>query len=171
MLGRIAIVAILVCALLAGGGLFYLQIWGYYDPVVSRPGQDVAIVPLGDTSARPISYSDFEAIDADSSPIRYRACFTPMDDLATLETLYEPYPEAEPLNAPFWFGCFDAGDIGEALESGTAKAFLGGKNFHYGVDRVIAVTEEGQGYVWHQLNNCGERSYDGTPVGEACPPR
>ena len=171
MMGRIAILAILLCALLAGGSLWYLQVYGYYDRVTPTPGQDVAMVPLGESAAVPVAYADFQAIDADSSPIRYRACFTTTQDLPALEATFEPYPRAEPLNAPFWFDCFDAEEIGTALEEGTARAFLGGKNVHYGVDRVLAVMPDGRGFIWHQLNNCGETAYDGTPVGEACPER
>ena len=39
------------------------------------------------------------------------------------------------------------------------------------VDRVVAITEDGRGYVWHELNDCGAKAYDGSPTGEACPPR
>jgi hypothetical protein len=39
------------------------------------------------------------------------------------------------------------------------------------VDRIVAVTDHGQGFAWHELNACGEKAYDGTVVGETCPPR
>ena len=58
-----------------------------------------------------------------------------------------------------------------ALKSGKATAFLGQKNIHYGVDRIVAITQDGRGYAWQELNNCGEKAYDGTVVGEDCPPR
>ena len=57
------------------------------------------------------------------------------------------------------------------LAAGTALTFMGQKNIHYGVDRIVAITADGRGYVWHDLNDCGEKSYDGTVVGEDCPPR
>ena len=44
------------------------------------------------------------------------------------------------------------------------------KNVHYGVDRIVAITDDGRGFVWHELNDCGEKAYDGTVVGEECPP-
>lgn len=75
------------------------------------------------------------------------------------------------MTAPGWFNCYDAVAIAEALKSGQAQAFLGVKNIHYGVDRIVAVTSDGKGFVWHALNNCGEKAYDGTVVGEECPPR
>ena len=56
------------------------------------------------------------------------------------------------------------------MEAGTALTFLSQKNIHYGVDRVVAITSDGRGYAWHELNDCGEKAYDGTVVGEECPP-
>ena len=38
------------------------------------------------------------------------------------------------------------------------------------VDRVAAVDGAGNGYVWHQINACGEVVFDGNPVPENCPP-
>ena len=91
--------------------------------------------------------------------------------LATLTETYEIYDDAVPLVAPGWFDCFDAEALGEALEAGTATAFVSVKNISYGVDRIVAVTDQGQGYAWHELNACGAKAYDGTVVGETCPPR
>jgi len=41
----------------------------------------------------------------------------------------------------------------------------------YGVDRVVALTADGRGWSWHELNECGHKAYDGTAVGPACPDR
>ena len=79
--------------------------------------------------------------------------------------------EQTPRNAPAWFDCFDAEAIAEELKAGSALTFLGQKNIHYGVDRIVAITEDGRGYIWHELNDCGQKAYDGTVVGEECPPR
>jgi hypothetical protein len=117
----------------------------------------------------PIVTNNFSAIDADSSPIRYRACFETTLSLAMLSETYVVTENIEPRNAPGWFDCFDAKSIGMELEAGTALTFLSQKNVHFGVDRVVAITSDGRGYIWHELNDCGEKSYDGTVVGEACP--
>ena len=88
--------------------------------------------------------------------------------------LSETYVVSEdivPRNAPGWFDCFDAAEIGAELEAGTALTFLSKKNVHFGVDRIVAITSDGRGYIWHELNDCGDKSYDGTVVGEACPER
>lgn len=171
MIGKILSVILLLSALVAGGAMYYLQVYGYYNRVAAHGVGDVVLLPIGGDVPQAIAYSDFEAIDADSSPIRYRACFTTSHKPADLAQLYQQAEGAELRNAPGWFSCFDEESIGAALEAGTALAFISQKNIDYGVDRIVAVTEDGRGYVWHDLNNCGEKAYDGTVVGEDCPAR
>ena len=89
--------------------------------------------------------------------------------LALLTVTYVGLDALSPRNAPGWFDCFDAEAIGAEITAGTALTFLSQKNIHFGVDRVVAITEDGRGYVWHELNDCGEKAYDGTIVGEECP--
>lgn len=157
-------------ALLAGGAMYYLQVYAFYEEV-SAQGEDIRIVSLMSGEPEPILFENFQAIDGSSSPIRYRACFTTEMSHALLSETYVAFDNAEPRNAPGWFDCFDAEAIGAELEAGTALTFLSQKNFAYGVDRVVAITEDGRGYVWHELNDCGAKAYDGSPTGEACPPR
>lgn len=157
-------------ALLAGGAMYYLQVYAFYEEV-SEQGDDVQLVSLMSGEPEPILFENFQAIDGSSSPIRYRACFTTAMSHALLSETYVAFENAEPRNAPGWFDCFDAESIGAELEAGTALTFLSQKNFAYGVDRVVAITEDGRGYVWHELNDCGAKAYDGSPTGEACPPR
>ncbi|WP_282150941.1 DUF6446 family protein [Ruegeria atlantica] len=171
MTGKVLAIIVLISAAVAGFGMYYLQIYGFYYDVESKPGQDVMLMTEGAEAPTPISYSAFQAIDADSSPIRYRACFETDMTLAGIEENYVAVENAEPLTAPGWFDCFDAVAVADALKSGEAKAFLGAKNIHFGVDRIVAVTNGGKGYVWHALNNCGEKAYDGTVIGEECPDR
>ncbi|MCG6558164.1 DUF6446 family protein [Ruegeria sp. 1NDH52C] len=171
MTGKVSVIVLLLCGAAAGAAMYYLQVYGFYYEVTARPGQDVALMPLGGGAPQPIAYDGFQAIDADSSPIRYRACFTTDLTLDALSAGYEPADAPEPLTAPAWFDCYDATAIAAALKAGTARAYLAAKNIHYGVDRIVTVAEDGRGYVWHTLNNCGQKAYDGTVVGEECPPR
>ena len=157
----------MLSALVAGAALYYLQIYGFYEEVTE---QDVQLVSLNTDAPESILFDDFVAIDADSSPIRYRACFTTPMSLPLLTETYALMEDTTPRNAPGWFDCFDAEAIAADLKSGRALSFLGQKNVAYGVDRVVAITDDGRGYVWHELNDCGEKSYDGTVVGETCPP-
>ena len=157
---------ILGVAAVAGAALYYFQVYHYYERVEAPA---VALTRL-DGTVEPIPAEDVQAIDAASSPIRYRACFaTPLSPDTMTET-YVPYPDAAPLRAPGWFDCFDAEALGAALAAGEAVAFLGERNVVYGIDRVVAVDDAGRGHVWDQINDCGERVFDGDPPPPGCPP-
>lgn len=172
MTGKLIGVLIVVTSLIAGAALYYMQVYGYYREVPAAGAMDVQLVSLSSGEPEPILFDSFQAIDADSSPIRYRACFTTTHSLSMLTETYALLEhEITPRNAPGWFDCFDAQAVAADLESGAALAFLGQKNIAFGVDRVVAITEDGRGYVWHELNDCGEKAYDGTQVGEECPTR
>ncbi|MEM9870979.1 MAG: DUF6446 family protein [Pseudomonadota bacterium] len=169
MNGKIIGIVLLLSSLIAGAALYYLQIYGFYTEVADTDGADVQLVSVVSDVPEPISYTAFQAIDAESSPIRYRACFRTDMSLALLTETYVGLGPLSPRNAPPWFDCFDAEAIGAQITAGTALTFLSQKNIHFGVDRVVAITEDGRGYVWHELNDCGEKAYDGTIVGEECP--
>ena len=160
---------IVITALVGGVSMYYLQVYAFYDEVPINGHDDVMMVTLAGDAPEPILYEDFQAIDSDSSPIRYRACFTTNQSLAMMTETYAPYEGAEPRLAPKWFDCFDAKAIGAALEDGSAVAFLGTPNVQYGIDRVVAVLPDGRGFVWHQINHCGAVVFDGQPAPEDCP--
>jgi hypothetical protein len=170
MTGKILAGVILVAALVAGVAMYYLQVYAFYEEVVPTGVDDVQLVTLGG-EREAILYEDFQAIDADSSPIRYRACFTTQTPMSTLTDTYEQYIGASPRNAPGWFDCFDAETIGEEIAAGRAKVFVSERNREFGIDRVVAITDGGRGYVWHEVNDCGDKAYDGSPLGEDCPER
>lgn len=170
MNGKIVASAIVIVAVIFGAAIYYLQVYGFYREVPVTGAQDVQLVTLSDGAPAPVAHADFRAIDADSSPIRYRACFTTPLSIDAARALYVAAPDVLPRNAPGWFGCFDAATIGAEIKAGTATTFLSIKNIAYGVDRVIAITADGRGYAWHTLNECGAKDYDGTVVGETCPP-
>ena len=171
MNGKFFVLSIPITALLFGAGIYYAQVYAYYFPVEPTAGLDVQLVSRDTGQPEAIAYDGFAAIDATSSPIRYRACFTTSLDPALAAETYVVLDGLLPRNAPGWFECHDAAAIGAALEAGTARTFLSAKNVAFGVDRVVAITDDGRGYVWHELNDCGEKAYDGTVTGEACPER
>jgi hypothetical protein len=168
--GRLAVGGILIAALLGGVFLCYTAEHAFYEPVAFAPGQEIRLVPLASGLPEPIVVEGIEGTDAASSPIKFRACFTTPLSLAMLSETYVPYPDAVPLNAPAAFPCFDAAALGAALESGSALAFLSEPHITYGIDRVVAVTEDGQGFAWHQINPCGREVFAGRPAPEGCPP-
>lgn len=171
MIGKLIAGFIMVTALAAGIAMYYLQVYAYYEPVAITGTDDVLLTPIVSQQPEPILYEDFQAIDATSSPIRYRACFTTILSQPLLSETYVAYDRAEPLVGPGWFDCFDAKDIGLALEEGEALAFLSVSNVEYGIDRVVAVLPDGRGYVWNQINDCGEVIFDGQPAPAHCPPK
>ncbi len=166
--GRIVIVGLGMAALITGAVMYYLQVYGFYDEIAFEVA-DVQLTSLETGQPEVILFENFKAIDSNSSPVRYRACFDTAMSLATLTETYVYYETAEPLVAPDWFNCFDARQIGEDLISGKAVAFLGQANIQYGIDRVVAVYDDGRAFAWHQINACGDVVFNGNPAPEGCP--
>ncbi|MBC7478150.1 MAG: histidine kinase [Pseudorhodobacter sp.] len=151
MNGKIVGGFIVLTALLAGGAIYYQQEYAYYAPVNFTPGDEIELTALASGQPEAIPVKDLEGIDATSSPLRFRACFTSVLDQPTLTEGFKLYDKAVPLNAPRWFTCFDAARIGAALESGEAIAFLSKADVAADIDAVVAVFPDGHGYAWHQL--------------------
>jgi hypothetical protein len=150
--GKAIVGAIVIVAAIAGGFLWYTAERAFYEPVAFQPGAEIRLVPLTADQPEALVVEAVEGIDADSSPIKFRACFRTPLSLAMLTETYREYEGAEPLVAPSAFDCFDAAAIGKALETGEALAFLSEPDIHPGVDRVVAVFADGRAYAWHQLN-------------------
>ena len=153
MNGKIVAGGIVLTGLVAGIAMYWLQVYAFYVPVSFTPGAEITLVPLMADVPRAIAVEDIEGIDAGSSPLRFRACFTTPLSQATLTETFRRYDRPTPLTAPGWFDCFDADAIGAALERGEALAFLSQANIAGGVDRVVAVFPDGRAFAWHQLND------------------
>ncbi|PSL18848.1 DUF6446 family protein [Shimia abyssi] len=171
MSGKIFASFVVVTAIVAGIAMYWLQVYAYYDEVPVTGTDDVQMTSQATKRPEAVSYEAFQAIDSDSSPIRYRACFTTSMSVGMMTETYVTYENPEPLVAPKWFDCFDAKEVGFALEEGEALAFMGTENVLYGIDRVVAVLPDGRGFVWHQINKCGEVVFDGKRAPEGCPPK
>ena len=138
MSGRILIIGLLLIAAVAGAGLWYAQVYAYYQPVegLSSVTIDGAAVPV----------SDYRGLDGASSPLKLRGCFTVDPALVA-----GPAPrKATPLIAPGWFDCFDAEAIGLALEQGAARAVVA-EAAPQGFERIVAVFPDGRAYQWRQV--------------------
>jgi hypothetical protein len=149
--GKIVGGFVVVFSLIFGIVLYYTQVYAYYDRVAAEE-VTLTLVNLSTGLEEEIVADNIQAIDGSSSPIRFRACFTAGMSSPTIQETYREYPDPTPLNAPGWFDCFDAQEIGTDLEDGQAIAFLSAKDIHDGVDRVIAVYPDGRAFAWHQLN-------------------
>jgi len=150
MSGRWVVLGILVVTAVFAAVQWYYKTQAYYE-VVGNAGAALTLAHELEGAA-PLDFDRFEAIDADTSPLRFRACFQLTEAAQTLLDGAEPHPDPTPLIAPRWFDCFDAAAIGAALEAGEAQAFLAQSEIHRGADRIIAVFPDGRGYAWHQLN-------------------
>ncbi|WP_372605052.1 DUF6446 family protein [Actibacterium sp.] len=172
MSGKILAILMIATAVIAGAAMYYLQVYAYYDEVpATSPAGQVRLTSLATGQAELVPVAGFKGIDADSSPLRYRACFTMPTSIATLTETYVVRDHVVPLVTPGWFDCFDEDEIGDALENGDAVAFLGQENVIYGIDRVVAVFPDGRAVAWNQINHCGEVVFDGKPAPEGCPPK
>ncbi len=161
-MGKLLVVLLLTCTVLAGVGAWYFQTRAFYDRLPEQAS--IQLTPLAAAAPQDFAISNFRGIDSDSSPIRFRACFDIDVDPAQLT----PYDRATPLVAPNWFDCFDAGALTAALAEGRAQAVMGVSNIRYGIDRVVILLD-GRGYAWQQINPCGAAHFDGDPVPPGCP--
>ena len=153
MNGKLVAGGIVLTGLVAGIAMYWLQVYAFYAPVSFTPGAEITLVPIDGTLPEAIVVENIQGIDAGSSPLRFRACFTTPLTQATLTETYRLYDRPTPLTAPGWFDCFDAVAIGQALERGEALAFLSHSDIARGVDRVVAVFADGRAFAWHQLND------------------
>lgn len=148
--GKVVVSMLLLVALLSGLAMWYLQVYGFYDEVDEIAGAQDMVLTLRDGNTASMAIQDFRAIDADSSPLRYRACFSV--DPAQVQDA-EVYADPTPLNGPNWFQCYSARGLSGDLASGAARAVLSQRDIAPGVDRVIAVYPDGRAFAWHQLND------------------
>lgn len=149
MNGKIIAIGILAITALFGLGMWYAQTRAYYEPITLA---DLPVT-LADGQVLDLVLDAAQAIDADTSPLRFRACFDIGAEAAgQLIAVGTPAEDPTPLFAPAWFDCYDAEALGTALEAGQATAILATHEIARGVDRIIAVFPDGRGFAWHQLN-------------------
>ena len=172
---RIAIVGILGSAVLGGAFMYYNLVYAGYAELTPAQVGEIQLTSVVSGNAEPLMLENLKAIDTVvdgvrlSGAISFRACFDTIQSQATLTESFEIFDAAVPLNAPSWFDCFDAREVGQALETGRAVAFLSVENVSYGVDRIVAVLPDGRGVAWHQLNPCGDAVFAGDNTPDGCP--
>ncbi|MDZ7905361.1 MAG: DUF6446 family protein [Cypionkella sp.] len=161
--GKVVAAGFVGIGVVTGASMYWLQQYAFYVPVQFVPSQEILLTPIVSGVAESILVEDIQGIDATSSPLRFRACFTTPLTHAMLTETYMPYPNAVPLNAPSWFDCFNAAEIGEAIKEGQALAFLSQAQIAPQIDRVVAVFPDGRAYAWHQVVPELGTDYSGTP--------
>ena len=96
-----------------------------------------------------IKVKNYLGIRSDVSKLKLRGCFK-VDQ--SLFEKFDKNDKASPLSAPFWFKCFDYKEIQSDIDKGVLKAYLAEENETPGIDRYIAISKNGLGYEWRQLN-------------------
>ncbi|MEM6904654.1 MAG: DUF6446 family protein [Pseudomonadota bacterium] len=141
MSGRLLGIGLISFTVIFTAALWYFQFYAWYDEV-----EGVTEVTIqGD--AFPVS--DYRGIEAESSPLKLRACFT-VEWEYVLST--EHRERATPLTPPPWFECFDAAQISQDIAAGQATTYLAAKNETDGIDRYIVQYPDGRAFMWRQLN-------------------
>lgn len=145
MRGKPLMIALILFTVVFAVALWWFQTRAYYHEVAAPD----AILVKGQR----LLVEEFEGIDAESSPLKLRACFRMKEGAAPDALAVFPRAEdAEPLVAPSWFECFDAAALARDIESGLARPVAAARNDPDGFDRMIAVYPDGRGYMWRQLN-------------------
>jgi hypothetical protein len=137
MSGKRLVVVFLAFLVVFTAALVWFQLFAYYE----RAAAPAAL--------KEVPVADWRGIDAASSPLKLRGCFR-ADPAAFAEA--PPAPEPTPLVAPFWFRCFDAGALTRDLAAGEARAYAVARDRPEGFDTLVALYEDGRGYLWRQLN-------------------
>ncbi|MGM0586479.1 MAG: DUF6446 family protein [Pseudomonadota bacterium] len=163
MRARVLIVVFLVLVAVFGAGLWWFQTQAFYEELPPRDEITVqgSVLPV----------VEFRGIDADTSPLKLRACFRIRDGVAPDALQYlQKADNPTPLVAPDWFDCFDARAIQAGIDQGRIRAVTAERNAPWGFDRIVAAAPDGRGWMWRQINECGRAKFDGDPVPEGCPP-
>lgn len=156
MSGRILMIALIGFCVIFGAALWYFQTRGWYEPVESLSSITI--------DGQVVEVEGYQGLDAASSPLKLRGCFT-------MPPVAAPIAERpEPLIAPGWFDCFDAKAISDDIAAGNALPLLAESNAPYGFDRIVAYYPDGRAFQWRQINKCGTASFAGDPLPEGCPP-
>ena len=141
MNGRHLVLGFLALVAVFAAGLVYTQYFAFYERV-----EGVDALRSG---GREIRVADYTGLDAESSPLKLRGCFTL--DPAALSDL-TPAANATPLTPPPWFRCFDTEALTQDLETGAARAYRLAEDAPEGFDVMLAAYPDGRGYLWRQLN-------------------
>ena len=146
MTGKITVILFIMITLIFGIVFFYFQTYAYYLKVSSK--EQIVV------NKTQIKVEDYIGIRSDVSNLKLRGCFNV--DPSAFE-FFVTSIKASPLSAPFWFECFDYKEIQSDIYNGTLKAYLAEENEYPGIDRYVAISINGIGYEWRQLNEKYEK--------------
>lgn len=163
MSGKVIVVALAIFTCIFGGALWYFQTQAFYATVTDV---DEIIV-----QGQVLPVVHYQGIDADTSPLKLRACFRIRDGVAPDALAHFPRADgATPLIAPAWFDCFDAPALQKGIDDGPLRPITAAENEPWGFDRIVATWPDGTGVMWRQMNRCGKAQFEGEDLPEGCPP-
>ncbi|PLS22223.1 DUF6446 family protein [Neptunicoccus cionae] len=118
------------------------------EAVVEPVDLVIALTPVGGGAPEDILHEAVTALGGGAQSLW--ACFrTPMSTALLTET-YEVLDAIAPEQPDAALPCFDAEAVTSDVNRGDAVAFLGEKDVVPGVDRVVAVYEDGRALAWNQ---------------------
>ena len=141
MSGTKVVILLLGFTVLFGITLYYFQVFAFYEKVNSVTQIKVL--------NRAVEVTNYTGIDSSTSGLKLRGCFkADPKDFSGLTLASNPTP----LSAPFWFECFDNVKLQRDLNKGLLKGFMAKENEKDGIDRIVAIYPNGDGFQWRQLN-------------------
>ena len=158
MQGKYIASAILIIALIISVSMWWMIDRFHYETLEAKT--DLII------DGEKYSVSNFQGIDAESSPLKLRACFTVEWDFELQDAALQQ--EATPLIAPSWFECFDAERLDNDIRAGVAAVRRAQHNEPFGFSTYIAYYQNGRGYLWRQINQCGKAQFAGQSLPDGC---
>jgi len=141
--GKLLAGGIVAFAAVFGVGMWYAQVYAYYEEVT-----DVSEVTVGGET---FAVRDYAGINARTSPLKMRGCFTFEDPNAAI-VAGKRAEDAVPIKPPHWFDCFDTEQIQIDIESGAAIPIMAGLDEGDGADLFMAIYPDGRAYRWRQPN-------------------
>ena len=164
MNGKLIAGFLVLFALVFGAALWWFQTRAFYAEVTG-----VEAIEVQGASLPVVKY---RGIDADTSPLKLRACFRIRDGVAPDALAhFERATEATPLRAPDWFDCFDIEWMAARMAEGPLRPVLAAANEPWGFDRYVATMPDGRGWMWRQMNHCGKAVFEGEDLPASCPPK
>ena len=129
-------------------------------PTIKTPGEvsggvgpvavAISLTPVNGGVPEEILHENVQATRDNAVPESLWACFSTPMSMGLLKESYEVLDTVAPTQPVSALGCFDAAAVTAAVESGAAVAFLGERDIWPGVDRLVAIYEDGRAVAWNQ---------------------
>lgn len=110
----------------------------------------ISMTPVNGGVPEEILLDELAVTSDNALPESMWACFTTPLSMGLLTESYEVTEDVAPTNPVSSLPCFDADNVVSAISAGQAVAFVGERDVWPGVDRVVAVYQDGRAVAWNQ---------------------